>query len=743
MKNNIKKNILYFKTIFVTIVLLVTTFSVFAIAESDNSYNKIIKTYSFDKPLIQQMIINGYNYDRILLQNSPGDGNPGDYKLPVHGVNLLLNPGAEITDIEVTPGQRVFLGSGYNVELVREPVALSDIDSDASTVLNELVSHPSKPYPDTLYTEVGTHSFRGYEILVLLLHPVQYIPESGTLYYFTDITVSVTIIENNQRNPLFRNMEKDEIEVAKKVDNPLAVRLYTENIAHPLSPGAYDLLILTTNELKDSFQPLKDAHDANGIATKIKTLRDISPIPGLVTPKNIRNFIRGEYRKSGMQYVLIGGDDDIIPVRQLWVQAWWNGQSTFMPSDLYYACLDGPYNSDGDDQWGERNDGEDEGDVDLISEVYVGRACVGDTTEVDNFVEKTKAYMDTGGYDDGTTVLVGEYLWSGPDTWGGDYMDELIDGSSANSYTTVGIPSNKYSFDKLYDKNWSGKNWPKSEIKNRINNGARVINHLGHSSYGYNMKMGNSDVSGLKNDELCFVYSQGCMAGGFDYEDDSIAEYFTVKTDNAAFAVIMNARYGWGVVGSTDGPSQRFHREFWDAVFGENITEIGKANQDSKEDILFRINYPCMRWCYYQLSLFGDPTLAFFNIENHPPDKPTKPSGVKKGTTGNEYSFNTITTDQDGDLIYYKWDFGDGSFSDWLGPFSSGEEVNVSHEWSRLGIYNVKVKARDEHRAESDWSNPLIVSMPIYQNFPMFKPVFEFLEKYFSHLYSLLDKIIF
>ena len=28
-----------------------------------------------------------------------------------------------------------------------------------------------------------------------------------------------------------------------------------------------------------------------------------------------------------------------------------------MPADLYYACLDGPYNYDGDGNWGEPHDG--------------------------------------------------------------------------------------------------------------------------------------------------------------------------------------------------------------------------------------------------------------------------------------------------------------------------------------------------------------------------------------------------
>jgi hypothetical protein len=255
------------------------------------------------------------------------------------------------------------------------------------------------------------------------------------------------------------------------------------------------------------------------------------------------------------------------------------------------------------------------------------------------------------------------------------------------------------------------------------------------------MKMINEDIFYLINSEPFFFYSQGCNAGGFDdpHDHDCIAEYLTVKTENAAFAGIMNARYGWGVIGGTDGGSQRYHREFWDAVFGENITEIGKANHDSKEDNIYRINQAVMRWCYYQLNLFGDPSLAFFTNENNPPAKPELPTGSSSGKINIEYNFTSYSTDLDGDKIYYKWDFDDGTFSKWLGPFNSGEMTTITHTWSKKGVYKIKVKARDTHRAESHWSDPLIFKISksktfnlisigkLFERFPILKQILNFI----------------
>lgn len=695
-------------------VLLTTSFSLSVNASENNFDDQLNIKYTFDKPSINQITINGKLYDQIIMKNTDGANNPGEPDLPSYGVNLLLPQGSEILGIDVSPGDKVLLGENFNIAPVLEPVKISEIYKGSNLVINKNLYNSENLFPGSLFTVIDIYSFRGYDILVLLLHPVQYIPQSGELYFYDHMTISVNLETNTQMNPLFRNLEKDKYQVLKKIDNPSMITTYTKPVSKPTTSEDFDLLILTTSELKNSFKPLKNAHDSNGIKTEIKTLNDIKQNPDEVTPEDVREYIRKKYRENNIEFVLIGGDSDVIPTRNLWVMAWSGGDTTNMPSDIYYACLDGCYNYDEDNRWGERNDGEDEGDVDLMSEVYVGRACVDNINDVENFVDKTLSYMDSGGYSNGQVLMVGEYLWSDPDTWGGDYMDELIDGSYHHNYKTIGIPSDEYNIDTLYDRDWIDNDWPKSEIIDRINNDVRIINHLGHSYYGYNMKMDIDDVDDLDNNNPCFVYSQGCMAGGFDNPNgyDCIAEYLTVKTKNAAFAVIMNARFGWGSVGSTNGASQRFHRQFLDAIYGEGIAEIGKANHDSKEDNLNRINAPCMRWCYYQLNLFGDPTLTFYQDDNHAPSKPDRPTGKQLGFRLQDYEFITSGTDSDGDELYYKWDWGDDTSSDWVGPYDSGEQVSINHSWKKMGFYNVKVKTRDEHLTQSIWSDSISVIMP-------------------------------
>lgn len=107
------------------------------------------------------------------------------------------------------------------------------------------------------------------------------------------------------------------------------------------------------------------------------------------------------------------------------------------------------------------------------------------------------------------------------------------------------------------------------------------------------------------------------------------------------------------------------------------------------------------------------------NPPNNPPNKPNTPSGPESGIINKLYTYTTSAIDPDGDNLYYKWDWGDGPFSNWLGPYSSGETVSASHSWTESGIYAIRVKAKDVHGAESEWSEPLPILMPLSHNYQM------------------------
>lgn len=103
-----------------------------------------------------------------------------------------------------------------------------------------------------------------------------------------------------------------------------------------------------------------------------------------------------------------------------------------------------------------------------------------------------------------------------------------------------------------------------------------------------------------------------------------------------------------------------------------------------------------------------------------PPAKPATPTGQQKGKVGTEYLYRTSTTDPDeNETLFYRWDWGDGNFSDWIGPFASGETAFASHAWQTKGNYAVRVMAKDKDNLQSEWSDPLSVTMPAVLGAPL------------------------
>jgi agmatine deiminase len=125
---------------------------------------------------------------------------------------------------------------------------------------------------------------------------------------------------------------------------------------------------------------------------------------------------------------------------------------------------------------------------------------------------------------------------------------------------------------------------------------------------------------------------------------------------------------------------------------------------------------------------------------NTPPDQPEKPSGEVSGKIGMTYIYTTQTTDVDGDQVYYKWDWGDGNFSDWIGPFDSGVDATAEKSWEEKGTYSIRVKAKDVYGNESGWSDPLAVTMPCNQ--VLYVSFLEKLQRWFPNVYLVLMEIL-
>jgi choloylglycine hydrolase len=104
---------------------------------------------------------------------------------------------------------------------------------------------------------------------------------------------------------------------------------------------------------------------------------------------------------------------------------------------------------------------------------------------------------------------------------------------------------------------------------------------------------------------------------------------------------------------------------------------------------------------------------SLFEPENNQnPEKPNPPIGPSSGRPLVDYTFTVSARDPEEDQVSFLIDWGDNTVNVWTGPFDSDASVAFTHQWSQQDNYVIRVKARDIYGKESDWSEPIEISVP-------------------------------
>jgi len=105
------------------------------------------------------------------------------------------------------------------------------------------------------------------------------------------------------------------------------------------------------------------------------------------------------------------------------------------------------------------------------------------------------------------------------------------------------------------------------------------------------------------------------------------------------------------------------------------------------------------------------PIWEFTTVENQPPFTPKMVKAPLNVGVGFTLNFSAISADPEGNLMYFQWEWGDGRVSQWLGPYTYGQDCVCPNSWINKGTYSVRVRAQDNHYAISAWSPPLLISI--------------------------------
>lgn len=548
---------------------------------------------------------------QVNLAGGESFGNPGEPDLPWFGYKLLLPLGCEAYDVTVKRSGRISYDLGDIIMPVQTQYPISHGAIDRWDEPAADIYDFNAIFPKQAEKGLRTEFLNGHPIAFGAVSAFDYHPKARQLVFYSHIEVEVNYHSSARAASAMDLLKKDAFIMQRlkaSVDNQAEIPHYRFS-----REGGYEYLMIVDGDKMVQWQPLENFYQNRGIAVLLQPLDQIyASTPGRDNQEKIRNFIIDIYANHPLRYVLLGGDDGLIPHRGFYVALVGEYESDpDIAADLYYCALDGNWNTNNNDLWGEI------GETDHAPEVALGRICYNNDAEIANQINKIILYQSSPVENRiKSASMVGELMDATP-TYGGDYMDEMIGGSGNHGYTTAGVPAD-WNIDKIYDRISS---WGSSDILATLSSGANLINHLGHSNTTFNMKISNYQVtsSNISNDGVTENYSvyftQGCYAGSFDnrgvslysYGDDCIAERFTAIPTSAA-GMIAHSRYGWYVRGSTNGISQRYHRQYLDALFGEDIHELGYALVDAKIDNIPYIGTsPYMHYIAYATNLLGCP----------------------------------------------------------------------------------------------------------------------------------------
>ena len=520
-------------------------------------------------------------------------GGPGEPALPVRTLRLALPPGTMVdaAGVTVVPGGVVPWTPPETVAPIPRQVPLC-CEEPSSTSPDPSIYGRDALHPGSWGGLAAVGHASGYPVALVELHPVRWNPVTGEALVARTLKVTVRTRpapKAGRRLLEPRGLPADRRAVARLVDNPLDLARFPLPARKASRADDWQFLVVTTDALSAAFQPLLDHREtADGLTTHLVTVADVlAASTGRDDAEKLRNFLVDAWTNHGTRYVLLGGDSGVVPYRGAHARSEVTISDDGIPADLYFACLDGDWNADGDTVWGEVED-----DVDLLPELAVGRIAADSAVEVQHQVDKILAY-EAWGDAPFSAFLLGESL-DGTPSWGGDMLDWLVPEMG-------GI-----AVDRLYDRDGS---WSASTlIDDHLNTGTlNLVHHVGHANTTTVMKMGLSDANSLTNANPFFIFSHGCYPGSFDL-GRCMAEAFTVEGTGGCFAVVMNSRYGWYTPGSVLGTTNLFHRHFVQAIHEANVRRLGDALNVAKAAMAAAAQVDnSVRWSEYDITLFGDP----------------------------------------------------------------------------------------------------------------------------------------
>jgi hypothetical protein len=603
-------------------------FALIALGATVGRAGEIIGTIELNVSDVQLSRLNGYDVVKI-----PGGyqcEEPGRPDLPMAVQTISVPSGTQEASVEIISTEDIELPGEY-VLVPAQPFfeihggTAPDWQSPDTSIYNL----PGE-YPLGLIDCSKVGDICGYKVVSLYTRPVHYIPYKKKLIIYKKITYKLTYDESGFGTiPTLSQLSVFGSLIKKMVSNPERVAEFQPVISSKggkLPPGNHQYVIVTKSPMDAEFQRLASWKEAKGYTTKVVLIDSVySWYTAGDNCTRLKAFITDAVNQWGALYVLLGGQGDptspeqnIIPTRFSKV----DNSDYWRPCDMYYTDLDNDWNSSGYNFYGSIYD-----NVNLYSDVFVGRAPVYTLSQAQNFVDKVIRYeFNPPASMQGKLLLTSGWLNNSTfDNWGVRTSD------------TVGnrLPADWDKL-KLYQKNGT---LSRNALFDAINEGYEICNVVSHGDTNgliwyptpggsHEMLLSSTDLNNIisNGDRAGFFISSSCLLAAWDLVSggDCFAENLINKLNGGFCGAIGNSRPGiLGIyyLGPTlELDTVYFHNMAMDTLFNHIGLNLA-ADKNALLPIVFNSSNPyrhAYRCNLFSFNLLGDPEMSLhINTENN------------------------------------------------------------------------------------------------------------------------------
>jgi len=376
-------------------------------------------------------------------------------------------------------------------------------------------------------------------------------------------------------------------------------------------------LIITTDALASEFQPFAVWKRRLGLPTTVKTIEALqAEYPAAADDaERMRLWIRDQYTGPGARWVLLGGTAALVPTRYASTVFYTGGP---IPTDLYFSCLDGSWNADGDALWGEgyASAADPGDDADLVPEVWVGRAPVTNSAEAHAFVVRSMlAAIEPGQPRPPRVLFAAEVLF--PQVWSqGDLVN--FDGAQLAEQLLPRLTAGGFASRRLYenylDPLWTAGSEPlgRQPFLDAFNDGHDLV-LVFDTGTQTELGMGGSEVVSAADIEaltnaapLSHVYLWGAWAPLAPDSPIGAAFFHTPGGAPGGAATVV------GLTQLAFPTALRAYAdEYFRLLIDEDVRALGETLGRSRLPFIPFSQFDGVnRWTQMSLEMFGDPQLS-------------------------------------------------------------------------------------------------------------------------------------